>query len=44
MVGAEGQALFAKALAITRRLEHRGGAVRRDLSLMPPMAGGMTKK
>ena len=43
-VGAEGQALFAKAMAMTRKFERRSGTLRRDLSLMPPMASWMPKK
>jgi hypothetical protein len=37
-VGAEGQALFQKALSITRRFEVRSGIRRPDLSLAPPAA------
>jgi hypothetical protein len=37
-VGAEGQALFQKALAFTRRFEQRAATVRRDLSIPPPAA------
>jgi hypothetical protein len=35
-LGAEGQALFAKAFALTRRFETRSGWLRPDLSVMPP--------
>lgn len=44
MAGAEGQALFQKAFAISRRVEHRSGMVRRDLSLAPMMSDPMMKK
>jgi hypothetical protein len=34
-LGAEGQALFARAFALTRRFETHGGTIRPDLSLEP---------
>jgi hypothetical protein len=34
-LGAEGEALFARAFALTRRFDRRSGWVRPDLSMLP---------